>query len=330
MPRLAVTGATGFLGRATCLRLKSDYKVLGLGRNPENGRRLEQEGIQFASADLHDDALLDAAFDGVEAVVHCAARSSPWGQAADFYRDNVEGTEKVIAACLRQHVKRLVHISSPSIYFQLQDRWNIKEDEPLPKKMLNNYAASKLAAERVVEAAIRDRGLEVITLRPQAIFGPGDTAIIPRLIEVNQSSGIPLFKGRSPWLDITYVENVAYAIELALAAPREACGQAYNITNGEALELIPFLEEVFLRLGFTLRTKSVPYLLALILAYGLERGHQILCPNDEPRLTPYKLGVLSHSRTLDISRAQSLLGYSPLWTVDDGVAAFVEWWKHDS
>lgn len=327
MRRIVVTGASGFLGQATCLGLKQDFKLIGLGRNQSKGKLLESQGIEFQAVDLADLGALTQAFAHADAVVHCAARSSPWGQWADFHRDNVIGTQNVIDACLAQGVQRLIHISSPSIYFELQDRWGIKESDPLPSRWLNHYAASKWAAEERVQAAIKNQALTAIILRPQAIFGPEDPAILPRLIEVNQTTGIPVFKGRSPWIDITYVENVAHAIALALDARREACNQAYNITNGEPLELLPFLEKVFVRLGLSLRKKHLPYALAAHLARGLESFHQTFLPDREPRLTPYKLGVLSHSRTLDISRARQMLGYQPLWTVDQGVDAFVSWWR---
>ena len=59
----------------------------------------------------------------VEAVVHCAGAVGVWGRYQDFHQGNVLVTENVVEACLKQHVRRLVHLSSPSIYFDGRDTW---------------------------------------------------------------------------------------------------------------------------------------------------------------------------------------------------------------
>lgn len=327
MDTILVTGATGFLGRAVCQRLRAEFAVIGIGRNERIGLELLREGIEFHACDLADVPLLRRLCSRVQAVVHCAARSSAWGRPEDFYRDNVRGTAHLLQACRGAPLQRLVHISSPSIYAALGDRLGIRETDPLPKRSLNDYAHSKRLAENLMDQAYEVQELPVITLRPQAIFGPHDPAILPRLIEANARGGIPVFHGRRAILDATFIDNAVQAIYLALKARPEYCGQHYNVTNDEPIALIPFLQELFPRLGLCLRTKPLPYPLARLAAGTLERFHRQFLMDREPLLTRYKLSVVSNCRTLDIAAIKRDLGYQPLLTVAQGTDRFVAWWQ---
>src|SRR5690606_17003853 len=120
----------------------------------------------------------EEAFAGMDVVVHSAALSTPWGSLRDFERINVQGTRNVLNAALKQKIKRVVHISTPSIYVERRSREDIRETDPLPPKSINHYARTKREAETWVDAA-NASGLQTITLRPQGIFGPGDTSIFP-------------------------------------------------------------------------------------------------------------------------------------------------------
>ena len=195
MTKVLVTGATGFLGRATAVRFRDlGWDVTGLGRDEKIGRQLAAQGIPFLQADLRNRQQIEDACAGRDYVIHCAALSSPWGAYRDFYETNVGGTEHVVSGCVRHGARRLVHVSTPSVYFNYRDRLLVSEQEELPRKPVNSYAATKLMAERVVADAAGN-GLSSIIVRPRAVFGPGDTSLFPRLLRVNDSRGIPLIGG---------------------------------------------------------------------------------------------------------------------------------------
>ena len=182
MDKVIVTGATGFLGLNLSKRLKSmGFEVIGLGRDIKRGEKLKELDIKFISVDLSDSEKLNEVFNGAKYVFHCAAKSSVWGNYKSFYEANVIGTQNVCSACINNNVERLIYVSTPSIYFDFKDKLNIKEAETLPEKFANNYAKTKYLAENVVDKAVKN-GLNVITIRPRAILGIGDTAIIPRII----------------------------------------------------------------------------------------------------------------------------------------------------
>lgn len=325
--RMLVTGGTGFVGRKLAHRLLgSGHEVFAMGRNEIVGKRLEQAGITFLKIDLSDEAAVIAACEKIDYVFHCGAFSSPWGEYEQFYKSNVLGTMHVIQGCKIHGVKRLIHVSTPSIYFQYDDRIDVKEDDPLPEHFANHYAETKYLAEKEIDKAYRE-GLPVITIRPRAIFGPGDTAIIPRLIKVNEEKFIPLIHEGKARLDLTYVENVVDALLLCMNSPEETLGEKYNISNGEQVQLKEILETLFQTLDMPLRYKKVPYGVAFRLAELLEWVSRTFQNNKEPLLTKYTVSVISKTQTLNIEKAKKELGYEPKISVNEGIELYAKWWK---
>ena len=253
---MLVTGATGFLGKTLVFRLLNmGHTVYGLGRNKEIGNTLAEKGMQFICGDLADEQVVVDACKGVDYVFHCGAFSSPWGKYENFYNANVVGTKHVIQGCLTHHVKRLIHVSTPSLYFHYDDKENVKESDPLPAKFVNFYAETKYMGEQLIDEAFKE-GLAVVTIRPRAIFGPGDNAILPRLIQTNQEKFIPLIKEGKNLLDLTYVENVVDALLLCMTSPESTLGEKYNITNGEQVPFVEVLSEAFQQLNIPFHTKT--------------------------------------------------------------------------
>ncbi|GIP35765.1 NAD(P)-dependent oxidoreductase [Paenibacillus sp. J2TS4] len=327
--RALVTGATGFIGGKLALRLAGmGWQVTAAGRNAQQGRKiaLAAEGITYIRADLQDEASIMKACEGQDYVFHCGALSSPWGKYDDFYQSNVIGTRNVAGGCLEHKVKRLIHVSTPSIYFDYTDRLNIKEDDPLPARSVNFYAATKLLAETEVDRAY-ERGLETITIRPRGVFGPGDQAILPRLLKANERGKVPLINGGQAKIDITYVENVVDSLLLCAEAGPDALGRKYNITNGEPVMLAELLENLFYVLRQPLRAKPLPFRAVYWLAGGLEWGAKLFAGGKEPLITRYTVGVLGTNQTLDITRARVELGYEPKVTISDGILKFADWWR---
>lgn len=325
--RALVTGGTGFLGRKLAERLLGlGFEVTATGRNRAIGEALEAQGIRFQALDLADEPGMSAAIRGHDYVFHSGALSSPWGPYQAFHEANVIGTRNVARACIAHGVKRLIHVSTPSLYFDFTDRELIREDEPLPPHGVNAYAETKRLAESEVDWAARE-GVETITIRPRALFGPGDTTILPRLIRANRRGRMPLFEGGKARIDITYVENVVDALILCQRAPASALGRKYNITNGEPMEVGVMLEKLFAGLGMPYEPRPMRYETGLAIAGALEWiAHNVL-GGREPVLNRYSVGLLAKTQTLDISAAREHLGYVPRVGIDEGLEQFVAWWK---
>ena len=171
--KILITGSTGCLGRnlTNKLLLEEKHQIYATGRNQEIGKILENQGVIFQNADLQDrEAIINLCKDK-EIIFHCGALSSPWGKYKDFYEANVLGTKNIIDGCLRHNVGRLIHVSTPSLYFDFTEKYQIAESSILPKPV-NHYAATKLAAEKLIDQAFINHQLPAITIRPRAIFGP--------------------------------------------------------------------------------------------------------------------------------------------------------------
>ena len=237
-----VTGATGFLGKYLIAELSDSYKVIAIGRNENVGTSLNSENCKFIKADFADSEQVDSIFnnENISYVIHAGALSSVWGAWEDFYKCNVEGTRNIAEACLKHNVKRLVFISSPSVYTAKRDLFNIKESEYNKNNSLNFYIKSKLMAEEILAEKHRE-GLHSVILRPRGLIGVGDPSLMPRLMRANSKIGIPLLRKGKNLVDITCVENVAYAARLAMES-ENADGETFNITNGEPNEFKTLLE----------------------------------------------------------------------------------------
>lgn len=320
-----VTGATGFLGEYLVRRLAGRYRVLALGRNREKGRRLEAYGAVFCPGDFTRRESCVCYFKEADYVIHAGALSSVWGKWEDFYRTNVAGTELVAGLCREYGVRRLVYISSPSIYTGKEDQYDIREEEAPEKNELNYYIRSKLMAEAVIRRWNR-KGLETVILRPRGLIGPGDTSLVPRLLRANEGVGIPLFNGGHNLVDLTGVENAALACELALTA-KGAAGGVFNITNGEPTEFRVLLERFLKAIGKRPHYRRLPFGLVYGAAGALEKAYGAFRLPGEPPLTRYTVCTLGHAQTMDIRRAEKILGYRPEKTLEESIREYGDWWR---
>ncbi|GAB4432502.1 MAG: NAD-dependent epimerase/dehydratase family protein [Chloroflexi bacterium OHK40] len=312
--RILVTGGTGFVGRHVATRLLRDgHRVRLMGRDFGEVGALLATGAEPWRADLRDAAAVAGACHGVDAVIHCGALSAPWGPRAAFEAVNIGGTAAVLAGCRTHAVARMVLISSPAVTFTGRDHVDTTEAAPYPRRFSSSYARTKAIAEQLVRAA---DDVSSVILRPKAVFGPGDRALLPRVIAAARTGRLPQVGAGRNLVDLTYVENVAHAVALALTRPGVE-GRTFHITNGEHVPLWGLIRDVLSRLGIPARLRPVP-LAALSLLAGLMEARAAITGR-EPLLTRYTVAILGRTQTYDISAARRDLGYTPLVSVAEGV-----------
>ncbi len=326
MEKILVTGATGFLGKYLVKQLVDDgYEVFALGRNERAGKVLVALGATFCAGDFTDKDSCRSYFEGVDYVIHAGALSTVWGKWEDFYNINVEGTRNVCELSKEHNVKRMVYVSSPSIYSGKQHRFDIKENEFDKSNKLNYYIQSKIMSEDIIKE-YNEKGLYTVVIRPRGLIGIGDTSLIPRILKANDKIGIPLFNGGTNYVDITCVENVAYALSLCIKAA-DIDGQVFNISNGEPMEFKNILEMFLKSINKEAKYLKLPFGLVYGIAGFLEWIYKTFNKKGEPTLTKYTVCTLAFSQTLDISKAKEKLGYKPIMTLSEGILQYGEWWK---
>jgi 2-alkyl-3-oxoalkanoate reductase len=321
---ILVTGATGFIGGHLVEELAArGERVRALGRDETVLARLTCSNVEPFRADLRDRERIPEACRGAELVYHVGALSSPWGRTADFEAINVGGTEAVIEGCRRHGVRRLVYVSSPAVLSNGMDQENLTDDAPYPARFTSVYARTKKEGEDRVNAARND--LETVIIRPKAVFGPGDRALLPRLLAAARQGRLPQIGDGRNRVNLTYVDNVVQGILLAGHSPA-AVGRTYTLTNGESPRLWEVITTVLSRLNIPPIRRTVPVPAALTVAGVMEAAARVT--GKEPLLTRYSVLILARTQTYDISAARRDLGYSPIVSLAEGIertsAAFAD------
>lgn len=323
-----VTGATSGLGRNAAAFLAARRQaVRGTGRSRQAGEALRAEGVDFVPADLATAGVreFERLLDGVDTVWHCAALSSPWGRYKDFYAANVVATTRLAQAAARSGVRRFVHISTPSLYFDYRHRNGIQETFR-PARWVNHYASTKAQAEASIRlVAAQHGGTTFVLLRPRGIFGPHDRVLFPRILRIlrERQDRLPLPRGGDARLDLTYVDNVVHAMQLATTAENLPTGEAFNITNGEPAVLRDMLAAMLTSLQIPFRIVGLPYAVLDAAARVMEAGAAL--SGKEPAFTRYSIGALNYDMTLDIEKARRVLGYRPIVSLADGIDSTIQW-----
>jgi nucleoside-diphosphate-sugar epimerase len=329
--KVLLTGATGFLGRhiAASLLNQSGVNLTMTGRNASIAKKLPSEGAKIILGDLRNPQFVAQLMStqSFDTIVHCAALSSLSGRYEDFFACNVLSTRFLAQAALTAGVRRFVHISSPSLYFDGSAKFNIREDSKIPERGVNHYIQTKSLAEKELRI-FAAQGLSVVMLRPRAVFGPHDTAILPRLLRVASKGFFPLVDHGRALVDITYVDNVVQAVELVLLAEDQVVqGKIYNVTNADSRPIGELLPLLFTSLGYDVRLIPIPLGFVRQAAKFVEMNYSFwpFLKHKEPPISSYSVHLIGVGQTLDISAIQQDLGYVPKVSLEDGFAKLKTW-----
>lgn len=305
MSRIAVTGATGFIGRAIAARLVADgHDVIALGRRPA-----DIAGVTDLRWDLGDERDAAPSLDRVDAVVHAAAHVAPWGDRALFRAVTIDGSRRLLDAT--PPGARLVLIGSASVYDPRLDHVGARESEaPVdPARYLNEYGRSKAAQERLVLGARPD----AIVLRPRAVWGPGDPNLLPRLLARVRGDRLMLPAGGTRPVSATHVSTLVEATIAALAQ-REVCGPV-NVADATPRSAAELVTAVLAAMDRRVRITAVPGGLGDVVArlneLAWRLSDRLVGRSGEPAVTRYAVASLAHTFTLDLHRLHDELGIRP-------------------
>jgi len=312
---VVVTGADGFIGRALCGRFRASGRphralVRHATHAPDANHRI------IADLATVPEAELDSVLAGAEAVVHLAGRAHVLDEiepdpVASYRQANVVATARIARAAVRAGVQQLIHASTVKVHGEssVPGRPLRPEDPCIP---VDDYARSKLAAEREVGAICAGTALAPLILRLPLVYGPGVKGNFLALMDaVARGATLPLGAIRNR-RSILYVGNLVEAIAVALDTTPPPTG-AHFIADAQSVAVPDLARAIGVALGEPVRLPSVPVV-------ALELGARLI----GKRATIERL-----TRTLEVDSTSltDATGWRPRFALADGLAETAKWWR---
>lgn len=315
-PLILVTGASGFVGKPLCAALLArGWRVRSISRSnhpPIPG----MEHLVLGPIDENTDWL--PALHGVTYIVHLAARVHVMREAAEdpleaFRNVNVAGTLNLARQAAQAGVKRFVFVSSVKVNGEETTSRPFSElDVPNPQ---DAYGISKIEAEQQLLALAEETGLEIVIVRPPLVYGAGVKGNFAQMLRIlHQRIPLPLASvcnARS----LVYVENLLNVLILCVTHPK-ATGQTYLVSDGEDISTPELISRLSRAMGFPARLFPFPI-------RGLELIAKLFGKGDQVRR-------LTSSLQIDSSKIRRELGWSPPFTMQQGLQETVKHFKNKS
>jgi nucleoside-diphosphate-sugar epimerase len=305
MSSYLVTGGAGFIGSHLAEALVGRGHRVRVVDSLITGKRRNLDhipGVELIEGDLADIAVAHGAATGIDYVLHQAAIPSVPRSVKEpiaTNKANVDAALNILVAARDAGVKRLVYAGSSSVY---GDQPTLPKREEMPTSPLSPYALQKLVAEQYCQMFNRLYGFETVTIRYFNVFGPRQDPGSPYSGVISLFS-TALLDGRTPVIygdgeqtrDFTYVANVVDGVLRACDAPK-AAGHVINVATGGRISLNELLRTM----------------------------NRLLGTNVSPTHDAPRPGDVRDSQA-DISKARSLLGYTPSVGLEEGLRSTLEW-----
>lgn len=316
-----VTGGSGFVGGTMIGHLRAQgWRVRALARSLQAQRRVAALGAEAVSGDLEDPSALRQALAGCDAVVHVAAVFKLWGSPQEFERGNVQGTRNLLgAASATPTVRRFVQVGAAAVVMgDVAPMLRATETLPRQERRWAPYSASKARAEAEVLAANAPGRFETMVIRPPMIWGRGMPTLDHMVANVRAGQFRWVGDGTQA-MSTAHVDNVCHAVSLALE--RGAGGEAYFVSDAQDGTLKGVLSALLLTRGIEPPRASAPLSIAWGMASLMEWAWRRFHRAGEPPITRQMLRLIGAPFTVDITKAEHDLGYRPIVSWEQGLAA---------
>jgi len=321
--KVLVTGASGFVGSAVARCLVDEgFAVRALVRSKSPRAHLAGLDLDFCEGDLRDRSSLVRALAGVRHVFHLAADYRLWARdSREIFAANVEGTRNLMEEAMRARVERTVYTSSVAT---LGLRVDGAADESVPlreEQGIGAYKRSKIAAERLVESMIAERGLAAVIVNPSTPIGPRDVRPTPtgRIIVEAAKGRIPAFVDTG--LNLVHVDDVASGHLAALRHGR--IGERY-ILGGQDVSFSQMLADVAGLVGRRPPRVRLPWWAPMPVALAAEAVANLT--GREPFATLNGIYMARHRMFFTSAKAEQALAYRPR-PYARGIEDAVRWFR---
>jgi predicted dehydrogenase/nucleoside-diphosphate-sugar epimerase len=315
--KVLVTGGAGFLGRGLIRRLIAEgYPVRVLARKLSKIEHLKAMGVEIFFGDVADLESLSTAFQGIDLVLHAAADTAGNARAGEL--STIQGTRNVIDLCRQFKVKKLVYISSCSVYgvADYKEGQFVTEESSLERfpERRGYYSLAKLKAEQIITEAMANGQLPIICLRPGTYFGPGGDIFTPMMgFAVGRKLFAIIGKGDFT-LPLVSIDNLVDAI-ITVMQKSEGNGKVYNVVDSDSPTKKQYVDSFLKKLYPAAKYIYLPYTLFYGIVYLQEIMIEML--KRSPFLTRYRLVSSQKKISYDSSRIRNDLKWSPPATMQD-------------
>jgi nucleoside-diphosphate-sugar epimerase len=310
MASYLVTGGAGFIGSHLVTQLVHRGHLVRVVDNLITGKRRNLDHVQnveFVEGDLADISVAIRAVEGMDYVLHQAAIPSVPRSVKDpisSNRANIDASVNVLVAARDAGVKRLVYAGSSAAY---GDTPTLPKREDMPTNPLSPYALQKLVSEQYGQLFTQLYGFETVTIRYFNVFGPRQDPGSPYSGVISLFASA-LLEGRQPVIygdgeqtrDFTYVANVVDGVLRAVETPK-ASGHVINVATGGRISLNALMRAM----------------------------NKIVGTNLQPIYQEPRTGDVRDSQA-DITKAKTLLGYTPIVSLEEGLEKTIEWCRNEA
>ncbi len=320
MSKVAITGATGFVGGALARALVArGHEVVGVARPFSSRAHLSDLSIAWVEGDVTDRESLRGKFDGAEWLIHAAGMLGQAGvPESAYFALHEQGTNNVLAEAEAAGVRRILHVSSPGVLGPISGP---PADETAPLAPSNPYERSKAAAEQVALVYAR-AGVPVVIARPEFIYGPGDLHVLGLFQAVGNGRFFTISGGQHT-CHPTYIDDAGAGMMLALEKGR--VGEIYHITGPDPVTFRQLGATIAAALDVSAPKLNLPRPLAMAGATGMELVAKIL--KKRPPLSRTGVAFFSEDRRFSWQKAHDELDYTPEYDLPTGVRETVAWYR---
>lgn len=321
--KVLVTGATGFIGRQLLPALqRARHQVVCAVRAATDRTGLSAMGVEIV--DIRDDGAMEQALVGCGALIHLAGQMGAYGTPYQaFYETNCTLTERLAKLAVQAGVARFIFCSTPGVYGFGQRL--CKEETPYAPR--NDYERTKALAEQALIRTCSGTGTAYTILRPDFVYGPGDMRRVKLYRNIRRHRFVLTTSGKS-YLHPTYIDDVIQGFMLCLKN-EQAENQIFNLAGEKDVPSGTYLAEIAHQLGVKLIHINLGYHLSILAATAIDRTMQALL-HKEGFVSKNKIDFLSVDHSSSIQKAQTLLGYCPQYTLEQGLAATLAWCREEN
>jgi dihydroflavonol-4-reductase len=322
--KILVTGASGFVGSAVARRLvEAGYSVRALVRGKSPRTHLVGLDLDFVEGDLRDRKSVERAMTDVRYTFHVAADYRLWARDPnEIFASNVEGTRNLMEEAMRAGVERVIYTSSVATIALRHDGTAADEATPLREDQgIGAYKRSKIAAERLVETMVAERGLPAVIVNPSTPIGPRDVRPTPtgRIIIEAVKGRIPAFIDTG--LNLVHVDDVASGHLTALHQGK--IGERY-ILGGQNVLFSQMLSDIAGLVGRRAARVRLPWRALIPVAYVAEAVANVT--GREPFATVAGVHMAKHRMFFESTKAEQQLSYRSRPYIE-GIEDAVRWFR---